>query len=165
MLIAHLPAGYLIGKRLGRGHPAATGLIATGLVASVLPDLDLVWFYLVNDRQNLHHEFVFHWPLFWVALALILSLISKGLGWRQAFPFIGVALASLLLHMVLDSVAAGIGWLMPFSDAQINLVVVPARYDWWVQSFVLHWTFLLELAICGWTAFVFARNRRQVARP
>jgi inner membrane protein len=65
----------------------------------------------------------------------------------RLYPFIGIALACLLLHMVLDSIAAEILWLKPFSDFEVNLVEVPARYDWWVWSFVLHWTFLLELAI------------------
>jgi inner membrane protein len=67
--------------------------------------------------------------------------------WSQLKPFIGIALACLLLHMVLDSIAAEIGWLKPFAPYEVNLVQVPARYDWWVWSFVLHWTFLLELAI------------------
>lgn len=148
-------------ERLSRGHRDRAGLAAAGLVATVLPDLDLIWFYLVNDRQNLHHEFVFHWPLFWVATAVILWAASKGAGWRRVAPFIGVALASLLLHMALDSIAAGIGWLMPLSDKQVNLVVVPARYDWWVWSFVLHWTFLLELGICVWAGFVLWRHARR----
>ncbi|MFC3630789.1 metal-dependent hydrolase [Paracoccus angustae] len=153
-----------MGERPGRGHPARRGLMVTGLVASVLPDLDLIWFYLVNGRQNPHHEFVFHWPLFWVAVALILWIASMGLGLRGAMPFLGIALVSLLLHMVPDSVAAEIAWLMPFSDAEVNLVVVPARHDWWVHSFVLHWTFLLELTICGWAALVLAGNRRNAAQ-
>lgn len=164
MFIAHLPAGYLLTQGLARGHPSRKALIATGLVASVLPDLDLVWFYLVNNRQNPHHEFVFHWPVFWVALAGVSWLAAQALGWRKAGPFIGVALAGLLLHMVLDSIAAGIAWLMPFRDAQINLVAVPARHGWWVWNFILHWTFLLELAICGWTALVLWRNQGQATR-
>lgn len=84
------PAGYLLGERLGRGYPSRAGLIATALAASVLPDLDLVWFYLVSDRQNLHHNFFFYWPLFWVAVALSLRLIAWGMGWRRLVPFIGV---------------------------------------------------------------------------
>lgn len=164
MFIAHLPAGYLLGETLSRGRPARRGLIVTALMASILPDLDLVWFYLVNGRQNPHHDFVFHWPLFWVAIALSLWLIAVGTGRRRAVPFIGVGLASLLLHMALDSLAAEIAWLMPLSDARINLVTVPGGRDWWVWNFVLHWTFLLELAICGWAALVLWRNRRQAAR-
>lgn len=147
MFIAHLPAGYLLARRMGRGHPQRTALIATGLVASILPDTDLLWFHLVDQRQTPHHAYMFHWPLFWVAGAALAWGGARLLKWRSVEPFIWVALAAVLLHMALDSVAAEIGWFRPFSDHGLNLVQVPARYDWWVWSFVLHWTFLAELAI------------------
>ncbi|WP_295048142.1 hypothetical protein [uncultured Paracoccus sp.] len=63
-----------------------------------------------------------------------------------------------MLHVILDSIAAGIGWLQPFSDLQFNLVAVPAGRSWWVWNFVLHWTFLLELALCVWAGMVLWRN-------
>lgn len=161
MFIAHLPVGYLLADRLARGRPDRRGLIATGLVASVLPDLDLVWFYLVNDRQNPHHDFLFHWPLFWVAVAALASLPAMLSGRRRLLPFIGVALACLSLHMVLDSIAAEIAWFAPFSDRRLELVTVPARYDGWVWNFILHWTFVLEVVICGAAAAVFVRRIKQ----
>lgn len=123
------------------------GLIATGLVASVLPDLDLIWFYLVNDRQTPHHAFAFHWPLFWCAIAVASWAVARAAKWPRAQPFIWVAFACLILHMLLDSVAADIDWLMPFAMGRVNFTEVPARFDWWVWSFVFHWTFLLELMI------------------
>ena len=147
MFIAHLPAGYLLARWLSRDQPHRKALIATGLVASVLPDTDLLWFYLVDQRQTVHHSYVFHWPLFWVACAACAWAVARIMNWTRLYPFIRVALACLLLHMVLDSVAAEILWLQPFAGYEVNLVKVPARYDWWVWSFVLHWTFLLELAI------------------
>lgn len=146
MLIAHLPAGYLLSDRLAGRGPRRRALMVTGLIASVLPDTDLLWFYLVDGRQTLHHDFAFHWPLFWIA--------AVGLGWlvtrpftAGATPFAGIALAGLMLHMILDSVAGGITWLAPFSPWSLRLVEVPATRDWWVWSFTLHWTFALELAI------------------
>lgn len=134
--------------------------MATGLIASITPDLDLFWFYLVNERQTNHHDFLFHWPVFWTGLALLAWLICKLLHWRGAGIFILVALSNLLLHMVLDSVAAEIYWLRPLAALQVNLVEVPARYDWWVWNFVLHWTFLLELSITICALVVFWRNLR-----
>ncbi len=164
MFIAHLPAGYLLTDALTRplvrqatGVPK--GLMAAGLAASVLPDLDLFWFYFVDARQSLHHAYLSHMPLFWVAMAGALWLGGRALGWRLAGLFAGVMLANLLLHMALDSVAAGIGWLRPFSDWNLNLVTVPARYGWWVWNFVLHWTFALELTLCAAAAVVLARRR------
>lgn len=92
------------------------------MFAAVLPDLDMFWFHFVNDCQNLHHDFVFHWPLFWMALA------------------------SLLLHLALDRVM----WLAPFSDQTVSLIEIPARHDWWVWSFMRHWLFAVEIAMAIW---------------
>jgi inner membrane protein len=154
MFIAHLPAGYLltsaIEARMGRRSRA---VMATGLVASVLPDLDLLWFYLVDARARPHHEYLFHAPLFWVVLALLAWGAARLLHWRDVPLLVGVALANLLLHMLLDTVAGGIRWLWPFSDASLVLAHVPAGRSWWVWNFVLHWTFLLEVLICA-AAFV-----------
>jgi inner membrane protein len=147
MFVAHIPAGYLLSRYLSRGHEDRKALILTGVVASVLPDTDLLWFYLVDNRQTVHHAYVFHWPLFWVACAASAWAVARIMNWTRLYPFIRVALACLLLHMVLDSIAAEILWLKPFADLEVNLVKVPARYGWWVWNFVLHWTFLLELAI------------------
>ncbi len=159
MLIAHLPAGYLltaaIQNRLGVRSRA---VLATGLVASVLPDLDLLWFYLADGRQTMHHEFVTHAPLAWVALAALAWTLARLLRVQGAGLLIGVALANLLLHIALDSIAGRIRWLWPFSDAETTLLTIPARYDWWVWSFVFHWYFLMELAIIAAAAALLWRR-------
>ena len=51
--------------------------------------------------------------------------------------------------------AAGIAWGWPVDQQRFLLVEVPAAFDWWVWSFVLHWTFLAELGICAWAAHEF----------
>lgn len=165
MFIAHLPAGYLLTRRMVARQRSRGTLLAVGLAASVLPDLDLIWFYLVDNRQSVHHAYLFHWPLFWVALAA-LALGGARLAQRPgAGPVIAVALAGLLLHMALDSIAAGIAWAAPFSDFEINLVQVPARHGWWVWNFVLHWTFALELAILAAAGGTLWRDTRAARRP
>jgi inner membrane protein len=161
MLIAHLPAGYLlttaIQDRLGDRSRA---VLATGLVASVLPDLDLLWFYFADGRQTMHHEFVTHAPLVWVAVAAVAWAVAHSLRIRGAGVLIGVALANLLLHCALDSVVGRIRWLWPLSDLETTLITIPARYDWWVWSFVLHPYFLLELAIIAAAGVVLWRRTR-----
>ncbi|MCA3439025.1 MAG: metal-dependent hydrolase [Rhodobacter sp.] len=147
MFIAHIPAGYLLARYQSRDHPDRKALILTGIAASVLPDTDLLWFYLVDQRQTVHHSYVFHWPLFWLGCAVCAWAVARVGHWNRLYPFIRVTLACLLLHMVLDSIAAEIGWLQPFASYEVNLVEVPARYGWWVWNFILHWTFLAELAI------------------
>lgn len=69
MIIAHLPAGYLLTKIMSSKFDPAlrTSLWICGLVASVLPDLDILWFYLEGGVRN-HRYYPTHWPLFWLAL-------------------------------------------------------------------------------------------------
>jgi inner membrane protein len=145
VFIAHLPAGYLLTKAIQyktRNH--SRHLMWAGLTASIFPDIDLFYFYLIDNRQTLHHYYITHLPLAWVAMSLIAWGIFNRVSKKQHFILVGVVFANLMLHMVLDSIAAGIDWLYPL---EINLVEVPARYDWWVWNFFLHWTFSSEILI------------------
>lgn len=165
MFIAHLPAGYLLTTAIqSRTRDWSRSITATGLVASVLPDVDLLWFYLVGNRQAVHHAYLTHLPLFWIALGALAWMLARALCLPRAGLMIGVALANLLLHMVLDSIAAGIWWLWPLSDVEVNLVNVPARHDWWVWSFVLHWTFALEVMIVAAAAVLWSVQQRRKLR-
>lgn len=152
MFIAHLPAGYLATSLLlGRARPdpgLRRRLLALGMAAGVAPDLDLLWFYLVDDRRRVHHAYLPHLPL---ACAAALACAALAL-WvlrasRAAWIAWMVVAASVFLHLVLDTTAGGIRWLWPFSDAELVLSHVEARYPNWVMNFVLHWTFALELLI------------------
>lgn len=160
MFIAHLPAGYILTKVMPPKKKSAA-LWATGLFFAIAPDLDLVYFYLFSARKIPHHAYISHWPILWLALAgavFILSLLLHKRSWR---PFIAIGLANVLLHLVLDSIAAEIYWLAPFSGMYVNLVEVPARYAWWVYSFILHWTFGIELLICLAAVVLFISSRRK----
>lgn len=150
MFIAHLPAAYLLTRAIQRttGH-MSPALLWTGLCAGLFPDLDLFYFYLIDNRQTLHHHYLTHTPMAWLAAAFLGYAVLGMLRKRQYCIYVTVVLANVLLHMLLDSVAAGIRWLYPFSAAELNMVTVPARYDWFVWSFILHWTFGLELLIIG----------------
>lgn len=165
MFIAHAPAGYLLSKFLfSRTAPNRNALWATGLFFAVAPDLDLFWFYLFSARSVPHHQYVTHWPLLWAALfgsALLLSALLRKPSWR---PYLFLGSANVTLHLALDSVAAEIYWLAPFSRFSLNLVQVPATHGWWVWSFLLHWTFLIEIAICLAAAGIFAFSRHKGSR-
>ncbi|WP_378951805.1 metal-dependent hydrolase [Mesorhizobium sp. ANAO-SY3R2] len=160
MLIAHLPAGFILGTLARRSRSGARALIAAALLGSVVPDFDMFYFYLVDGRQTHHHFYLTHWPLFWLALGfVVLSLV----GWLlpRLTVATGVFLVGVLSHMVLDSIAAPMQWLMPFSDLPVELVTVPARYSHWILSFILHWTFALEIAICVLAAWLAANGMKQ----
>lgn len=159
MLIAHLPAGYLMARRIAPRLAAAPAgarrLMAVGLAASVLPDIDLMYFYMADGRQTLHHDYWTHIPAFWPAAVLVaaalLWLARMKIPWREFLMF----LAGIFLHLALDTPTGGIAWGWPVSLQRILLVEIPARFDWWVWSFVLHWSFLAELVIFGWAAHEF----------
>jgi inner membrane protein len=150
MFVAHVPAGYLLTRRIA--PRASTRLLVLGLVASVLPDFDLIWFYLVDHGRVLHHAYWTHQP-FWWALLAIAWLGAAWLRGSRAWALAGAVLfGSVFVHLLLDTVAGGIHWLARFSDRNVVLFTVRARYDWWVWNFVLSWTFLIEVAITAWAA-------------
>ena len=159
MLIAHLPAGYLLARRIAPPLAAAPGdarrLMGLGLVGSVFPDIDMLYFHLVDRGQTLHHDYWTHIPAFWPAAMLaaagLLWLARARIPWREGLVF----LAGVFLHLLLDTPAGGIAWGWPVDLHRVLLIEIPARFDWWVWSFVLHWTFLIELAVCAWAAHEF----------
>jgi len=58
MFIAHLPAGYLGGLALARraGAQLRRRVILAFMLGSVLPDIDMLYFYLLDDGRTLHHH-------------------------------------------------------------------------------------------------------------
>lgn len=158
MFIAHLPAGFLLTRALQRRLKTAKYLWI-GLVASVFPDIDLLYFYFVDHQRTLHHEYWTHLPIFWAAIWLAVLLVNFFVKSRKVFLVSTIFLANIFLHLILDSFAAGITWLYPFSRTSFALVTVPARYPFWIESFVFHWTFLVEIAIVVWALAMWLRER------
>lgn len=167
MFIGHLPAGYIVTRQALRGRSltdrTARRLLALGLVAAVLPDADLVYFYLIDNRQTMHHLYWTHLPAFWATVA-VPSLALAALLRRPAALLAWLVFhANVFLHLALDTVVGHVLWLYPFSADSVVLFEVPARYGWWVWNFVLHWTFLFELLVCGCALALFLKLRRPVA--
>lgn len=146
MFIAHLPAGYLLTHWLQKKF-RTNRFLWVGLAASVFPDIDMLYFYFVDDRQTLHHHYWTHLPLVWFALWAICACVSLLQKNRVALLVTTIIFANIIAHFLLDSIVGGIAWLYPFFEYDVILVSVPAQYDFWVWSFVFHWTFLLEIVI------------------
>ena len=151
MFVAHLAAGYLSTvacqrllpkQNLG---PSAKTVLLIGLLASVLPDFDLLYFYFIDQRQSTHHSYWTHFPSLW----LLLGLAAVAILWRRRewLPLLCIVEVNLLLHLALDSIVGGIAWLGPWFMQYSVLVHVPAHHDWWVLNFLLHWSFGLELVL------------------
>ena len=157
MLTAHLPAGYVLARLARRPE---TGVMAAALAGSMVPDLDMLWFHFVDNGSIHHHRYWPHIPLIWAGIAVVVMATL----WRSRWRGAGLMFfASILLHLVLDSIAGGILWLYPFDDRLWQVIEVPAAYGHWIISFVLHWTFLLEVAVWVWAIWLAFRDR--VGRP
>jgi inner membrane protein len=114
LFIGHLPAGYLATMPvLGRAAPGERRrLLLLGLAASVVPDLDLFYFYFVDERRHVHHSYLPHLPLAWVAALAVAAVVLGPLRARRtAWLALAILGVNVLLHLVLDTVVGGIRWL------------------------------------------------------
>lgn len=163
MFIGHLPAGYLITRALARS-PALTscatrGLLAAGLLGSVFPDVDLFYFYLIDHRQTHHHLYWTHWPVFWLALLACAMVGCTLAGKRHYLSYVYVFVLNIVVHLLLDTIVGDIWWLAPALMKPFALFNVPALYQPWILNFLLHWSFLLELALLAAAFAVFHKHR------
>jgi inner membrane protein len=162
VIIAHLPAGYLLHRTLTRRQAAARKLLWVSLLGSVFPDIDLLYFYGSGHRHVFHHRYWPHLPAVWLGLGLGLWLLgrSEHLRWLR-WPAL-LFLANVGLHLLLDSVVGGIYWAWPFSWHCFCLWTVHARYQPYLMNVICDWTFLPELAICLAASVVFWRSHTRV---
>lgn len=155
MLIAHLPAGYI----LGRMACSKGAVMGTVLAASMLPDLDMFWFHLVDGGSLHHHRYFPHVPGFWVMVAVVvLPLITMFK--RQWLLPACLAFAALFLHLLLDTLVGGIMWFWPFDDTLIRLAIVSPTHSHWILSFMAHWSFAVEVMICFTGLFLLLFRKR-----
>ena len=162
MFIAHLPSGYILStllvERARQLSISTRTLILAGVLGAVAPDFDLLYFYLVDNRQTHHHRYFVHWPILWFGMAFICML------WRQLAPASGRTIAALvfslggILHLLLDTFVGDIWWLAPFHGQPFALFSVPAVFKPWWLNFILHWSFAVELAIWLWALLIYRRR-------
>ena len=168
MLIAHLPASWLLTRKmmqlpgLSFDHHFQRPLMTAGLVAGLLPDLDLLYFFLIDHRRHLHHDYLTHLPLFWTLLFVIAFAICTIARSRRLFNLSLVIYANLMLHMLLDTVVGKIKWGWPLSDHAFYFFEVPARFTPWILNFVLHWTLGLELVLVALAVWGYTQDNKAV---
>jgi inner membrane protein len=162
MFIGHLPAGYLCAHYL---HPrfagAAVGrkrFLLAGLIGAIAPDLDLFYFFLVDQRRTPHHLYWPHFPLVW----LLLLAVSAGcliLAKRKAVPALALMFsAGGFGHLLLDTIVGDIHWGAPIMYGPFSLFKVEAVYKPWWLNFFLHWSFAFELVLLAWALIVWRRR-------
>lgn len=157
MLIAHISTGYIVAKAFKQKKKS---VIISSLVFSVWPDLGLVYFYLF-DRSIIHRHFFPHLPVVMVLAFLITLPLYYMKFFAKMRIYYVLFFVNWLLHLVLDTFTERIFWLYPLSNHGFQLIEIPAVYSHWVISFVLHWSFVVELAIVALALILFLRARKR----
>jgi formate/nitrite transporter FocA (FNT family) len=166
MFIAHAPMGYIMStsllKRYEKIFATSSIFLLFGVLGSIAPDLDMIYFYLIDNRQTHHHNYITHWPIIWAAL-LVASTIWLLLSHKSKSPWLAFIFSlGGFTHIILDSFVGDIWWLAPFANEPYAMFTVPARFSPWWLSFVFHWSFAVELIICTWAIFIYRRRANKL---
>ena len=168
MIVGHLPAGYICSKLLQRHFEGFVGssrvFIAAGIAGAVVPDLDMLHFYLIDHCRYHHHTYWTHYPIIWLAL-LCASAMWLRIG-RKKYTAALAVIFSLngVVHMVLDTIASHVWWFAPFWDKPFNLITVPIVVRPWWLNFFTHWSFTFELFIILWALLILKRSSAVTCR-
>lgn len=122
-IISHAAVPLAIGLGLGR-NVVSRRLLLAGLVASALPDLDVLAFRLgIAYSNQLGHRGFSHSLLLAAILGLLAALFARRLKtqWLAAFAFVFLAAASHGLLDMLTNGGLGVAYLWPFSDRRFFL--------------------------------------------
>ncbi|MEM7466193.1 MAG: metal-dependent hydrolase, partial [Pseudomonadota bacterium] len=111
-----------------------------------------------DNRAHPHHSYWTHIPIYWVTIHAAFSVIFCTL-FRPLINLAHIFFVAIYVHLALDTLVGGILWLYPASSKYIHFFDVPSIFNWWVMNFILHWTFLIELALVGIAIFVMIRTR------
>jgi hypothetical protein len=163
MIIAHLPAGYILSKLAYKRFASHIGnyraFMGWGLFGALAPDMDLLYYHLMDHRRTLHHKYLSHYPVVW------LTLIAVAIGFfmlknkRQTIGCYSLIFAiSGFLHLILDTVVGNIWWLAPFIDHPFSLVTLPRHFHPWWLNMMLHWSFIIELIIVACGVWLWVRS-------
>jgi inner membrane protein len=152
MIIGHAPAGYIISALLFPRLQSIAGMsrrlfLFAGIAGALAPDIDMLYFHVADHRQHHHHSYFTHFPSFWAVL-LLLSVAWFLVAEAKPKPLLALVFSlNGMVHMVLDSLVGDIRWLAPWDQTPFSFATVPALYTPWWLNFLLHWSFLVELAV------------------
>ncbi len=174
LLPGHIAFGYLASKAALHSidlpaHEADIALLI-GVISSVAPDLDLLYFFLRKRSLKLqddssHRTLLSHAPLLWLASAIALALFGQSEFWIA----VGLAIwAGSWSHFAGDSIEYGIMWLWPFSKRQFSLRKISEagpsekslpRFYWryFCDIYARNWTFWMEVTIICLAIFILTK--------
>jgi inner membrane protein len=148
MIFSHAPGGFIAAFVTKRWWTRSltkkqiTILYIVSMIAAVLPDIDVIYFYLfdatVRHRQHITHSLFLYlliWLIFYTIGFFKKSQVLKSTGF---ILFIGG-----FFHLLLDSVTTGVPWFYPQSLRTWGLLNLP----WFNFDFVYEHLFLFTLSI------------------
>jgi inner membrane protein len=162
-IFSHAAVPLALGLGLG-AQRIPTRLLVAGVVASILPDLDVLAFrFHIAYADALGHRGASHSLVFALCLALVVAAVAKHVNASRAtaFWFVAVCTAS---HGVLDmftngGLGAALWW--PFSEARVfapwqvievsplSLRRVFSARGWAVLQSELLWVWMPASAVCA----------------
>ena len=156
MLIAHMPAGYIVSKIANKKTSSLYTIC--GLIFSVWPDLDLFYYYFFDKTGTFHHTYFTHLPFVAVISFLIMFSLTFIKGLKKHCPYYWLFYINWGVHLVCDTFTGGIAWLYPFNDMLFTIINIPPISPNWVISFIFHWSFTIEIAIVIWAVVLFSKQ-------
>ena len=164
MFIAHLPAGYILAKylekRISPHYLTKKAFFSAVLIGAVFPDIDLFYFYLIDNRSVHHHKYFLHWFSFWIPIFVIaLSAFKFSLFKQSITLFLSLFAGAALLHICLDTFVGDVWLFAPFIDRAYVFFEVTNRYQPWWLNFIFHWSFGVELLICAYSYMLYTRRK------
>lgn len=134
MIFSHAPAGFLVtyatkkiwDKNLTKRQTLWIFIIGT--FSAILPDFDVLYFYLFK-ADSTHRELFTHSFFIYLVIALIIFLVGFLLK-KQFIKSISIVFFfSILSHLLLDSLTAGVLWLYPFNNYLYGLLSISCMND------------------------------------
>lgn len=152
MMVAHLPAGYILtssicGMLKKKVDVNTAKVMFVGMLASALPDFDLLYFYTIDQRQHFHHHYITHLPFFWMMVCLPFIAGSIFLRNKKWLTYSLVAFANLMGHFFLDTFTGQMAWLYPFRKKHYAFFSLHTTYSRSFLNIITNWTFAFEIAL------------------
>jgi inner membrane protein len=140
MFLAHAPISYLANesvqkKRISKLDSSQQIFIAVlSLIFGILPDFDFLLLMMFDRPSYTHHDFFTHTPLYWVAIWLLLLLLSKVIYPhinKKTKEFLTKDLMDIILnafliagisHFLADLLVGNIMLFYPISDRHFTLL-------------------------------------------
>lgn len=164
MFIAHLPSGYILAKLLEKKFKqnllSKKVFFIIVMIGAVFPDIDLIYFYLFDNRSVHHHKYFLHWFSFWIPIFLMSYFYFKRSIYSHKFALMAMLFSgAALLHIGLDTFVGDVWLFAPFIDQPYVFFEVTSRYQPWWLNFILHWSFLVELILCLIALWIYCKDR------